>query len=440
MDNDRITAYDALLAVEADKAYSNIALNNAVKKLHPKDEAFVRAVVYGVIENRLYLEYRLAQLLNTGFKKVDVRIKVILLMGAYQIEFMESVPSYAAINESVELTKKIKRGLHGFVNGVLRSYDRNLSRLELPDRDSLPMDYLSVKYSYNIDIVKMWVEMFGEERAEKLLAAGNTVPPLNIRTNTLKIGTAELAAVLTDAGFEVAPADPVIAVGISQETATRAASLMLKVKGSGLIDSELFKEGLFSVQDSASVAAVCTLQPAPGDVLLDLCAAPGGKSMCAAALMMNEGRIISCDVHEHKLRLMEQEAKRLGVEIAELRLNDATFSDGGFIGIADKVIADVPCSGLGTVRRRPEIKLHMNKKKIEALAKKQLKILENAADCVKEKGMLFYSTCTISKIENQAVSAMFLKKNKKFFKVAEVQLITKISSSDGFYFSVFQRF
>lgn len=440
MDNDRITAYDALLAVEADKAYSNIALNNAVKKLHPKDEAFVRAVVYGVIENRLYLEYRLAQLLNTGFKKVDVRIKVILLMGAYQIEFMESVPSYAAINESVELTKKIKRGLHGFVNGVLRSYDRNLSRLELPDRDSLPMDYLSVKYSYNIDIVKMWVEMFGEERAEKLLAAGNTVPPLTIRTNTLKIGTAELAAVLTDAGFEVAPADPVIAVGISQETATRAASLMLKVKGSGLIDSELFKEGLFSVQDSASVAAVCTLQPAPGDVLLDLCAAPGGKSMCAAALMMNEGRIISCDVHEHKLRLMEQEAKRLGVEIAELRLNDATFSDGGFIGIADKVIADVPCSGLGTVRRRPEIKLHMNKKKIEALAKKQLKILENAADCVKEKGMLFYSTCTISKIENQAVSAMFLKKNKKFFKVAEVQLITKISSSDGFYFSVFQRF
>lgn len=440
MDNDRITAYDALLAVEADKAYSNIALNNAIKKLHPKDEAFVRAVVYGVIENRLYLEYRLAQLLNTGFKKVDVRIKVILLMGAYQIEFMESVPSYAAINESVELTKKIKRGLHGFVNGVLRSYDRNLSRLELPDRDSLPMDYLSVKYSYNIDIVKMWVEMFGEERAEKLLAAGNTVPPLTIRTNTLKISTAELAAVLTDAGFEVAPADPVIAVGISQETATRAASLMLKVKGSGLIDSELFKEGLFSVQDSASVAAVCTLQPAPGDVLLDLCAAPGGKSMCAAALMMNEGRIISCDVHEHKLRLMEQEAKRLGVEIAELRLNDATFSDGGFIGIADKVIADVPCSGLGTVRRRPEIKLHMNKKKIEALAKKQLKILENAADCVKEKGMLFYSTCTISKIENQAVSAMFLKKNKKFFKVAEVQLITKISSSDGFYFSVFQRF
>ncbi|MGP1442282.1 MAG: 16S rRNA (cytosine(967)-C(5))-methyltransferase RsmB [Anaerovoracaceae bacterium] len=440
MDNDRITAYDALLAVEADKAYSNIALNNAVKKLHPKDEAFVRAVVYGVIENRLYLEYRLAQLLNTGFKKVDVRIKVILLMGAYQIEFMESVPSYAAINESVELTKKIKRGLHGFVNGVLRSYDRNLSRLELPDRDSMPMDYLSVKYSYNIDIVKMWVEMFGEERAEKLLAAGNTVPPLTIRTNTLKISTAELAAVLTDAGFEVAPADPVIAVGISQETATRAASLMLKVKGSGLIDSELFKEGLFSVQDSASVAAVCTLQPAPGDVLLDLCAAPGGKSMCAAALMMNEGRIISCDVHEHKLRLMEQEAKRLGVEIAELRLNDATFSDGGFIGIADKVIADVPCSGLGTVRRRPEIKLHMNKKKIEALAKKQLKILENAADCVKEKGMLFYSTCTISKIENQAVSAMFLKKNKKFFKVAEVQLITKISSSDGFYFSVFQRF
>lgn len=440
MDNDRITAYDALLAVEADKAYSNIALNNAVKKLHPKDEAFVRAVVYGVIENRLYLEYRLAQLLNTGFKKVDVRIKVILLMGAYQIEFMESVPSYAAINESVELTKKIKRGLHGFVNGVLRSYDRNLSRLELPDRDSLPMDYLSVKYSYNIDIVKMWVEMFGEERAEKLLAAGNTVPPLTIRTNTLKISTAELAAVLTDAGFEVAPADPVIAVGISQETATRAASLMLKVKGSGLIDSELFKEGLFSVQDSASVAAVCTLQPAPGDVLLDLCAAPGGKSMCAAALMMNEGRIISCDVHEHKLRLMEQEAKRLGVEIAELRLNDATFSDGGFIGIADKVIADVPCSGLGTVRRRPEIKLHMNKKKIEALAKKQLEILENAADCVKEKGMLFYSTCTISKIENQAVSAMFLKKNKKFFKVAEVQLITKISSSDGFYFSVFQRF
>lgn len=169
MDNGRRTAYEALLAVEADKAYSNIALNNAVKKLHPEDEAFVRAIVYGVIENRLYLEYRLDQLLKTKFKKLDVKIKVILLMGSYQIEFMESVPSYAAINESVELTKKFKRGLHGFVNGVLRSYDRNLSKLELPDRSKQPMEYLSIKYSYNIDIVKMWSEMFGEERAEGML-------------------------------------------------------------------------------------------------------------------------------------------------------------------------------------------------------------------------------------------------------------------------------
>ena len=439
MDNGRRTAYEALLAVEADRAYSNIALNNAVKKLHPEDEAFVRAIVYGVIENRLYLEYRLDQLLKTKFKKLDVKIKVIILMGSYQIEFMESVPSYAAINESVELTKKFKRGLHGFVNGVLRSYDRNLSKLELPDRSKQPMEYLSIKYSYNIDIVKMWSEMFGEERAERLLAAGNTVPPLTIRTNTLKISTAELAAALRTAGFEVSPAAEPVASGLTQEAAAQVAALMLEVRGSGLLDSELFKEGFFSVQDSASVAAVCTLQAAPGDVLLDLCAAPGGKSMCAAALMKNKGRIISCDVHEHKLHLMEQEAKRLGVEIAELRLNDATSSADGFKGIADKVIADVPCSGLGVVRRRPEIKLHMNKEKIENLAKKQLKILEYAADYVNEKGILFYSTCTISKIENQAVSDMFLQKNKKFFKAVEAQLMPDVSSSDGFYFTAFQR-
>ena len=155
--------------------------------------------------------------------------------------------------------------------------------------------------------------------------------------------------------------------------------------------------------------------------------------------MKNKGRIISCDVHEHKLHLMEQEAKRLGVEIAELRLNDATSSADGFKGIADKVIADVPCSGLGVVRRRPEIKLHMNKEKIENLAKKQLKILEYAADYVNEKGILFYSTCTISKIENQAVSDMFLQKNKKFFKAVEAQLMPDVSSSDGFYFTAFQR-
>ena len=379
-------------------------------------------------------------MLRTEFNKVDVRVQIILLMGAYQIEFLDSVPSYAAINECVELTKSLRRGMQGFVNGVLRSYERRRAKLFLPDREKQPLEYLSVKYSYNIDIVNMWADMYGVERTERLLESGNAVPPLTIRVNTLKTDKIKLAEDLQARGFEVCEADPVVTDGLLQDAASRAADMMLRVGGTGLLDSELYEEGLFSVQDAASVMAVCALQTASGDVVIDVCAAPGGKSMCAAALMNGKGRIISCDIHDHKLDLMRREAMRLGVTIAEIRKNDATLSIDDFYEKADKVIADVPCSGLGVVRRRPEIKLHMNKEKINSLAKLQLLILEKSADYVKEKGILFYSTCTISEIENQAVSEMFLKKNKKFFKAFETQLLPDISNADGFYFCAFQRF
>lgn len=450
MDNERRTAYEALLAVEKNNAYSNLAVNDAISHRKPEDEAFVRLLVYGTIENRLYLEHRLSQLIKGRFEKLDPQIRVLLLMGAYQMDFVEKVPDYAAINESVNIARKVKRGLQGFVNGVLRNYSRRKETLAMPDREEDAVKYLSVKYSYNPDIVSMWIEMYGEERAESLLRAGNETAPLVLRVNTLKTDREKLTELLRAEGFETEE----FCYGDGLKTLTgenegselvlsgaaEAEKRLISLRGSRILENRLFSEGLFSVQDPASALAVSTLGPKPGDTVLDLCAAPGGKSTLAAELMENRGRIISCDIYEHKLELMKNGASRLGIDIIETRKNDATVFNPEFEGVADKVIADVPCSGLGVVRRRPEIKLKMNSAFFKELAELQLDILQQAARYVKPGGILFYSTCTISNIENEGVLSMFLQKNIEFSVLTKIQTLPDVSNSDGFYFSALRRF
>ena len=435
MDKNRKTAFDALLEVSTKGAYSNIAVNRAVEKNRPEDPAFVRNLVYGVLENQLYLDHRLSQLMRQPLKKVSEKALTLLRMGAYQLEFADSVPDYAAISESVTIAKKVCRGLEGFVNGVLRSYSRKKGDFLMPDPQKEPAEYLSVRYSYHPDIAAMWLSMFGYERTEGLMKAGNETPPLTIRANLLKTEADALQKQLQGLGFEVWPVTAPEGIGewFPKNTA-------LQVKGSGLMDTELYRTGMFSVQDISSMLAVGALDPKPEDTVLDLCAAPGGKSFCAAERMGDRGRVISCDIHPHKITLMKNAAARLGIACVQPVENDALKLKPEWIEGADRVLVDAPCSGLGVVRRKPEIKLHTSAEDIRELAEIQLQILEHAARYVKRGGRLLYSTCTISKYENEQVTEMFLKKYKDFFVLLSKQLFPDIDNADGFYFTAFQRF
>ena len=425
MDNNRRTAYDVLLAVEAKKSYSNIALNENIKKRCPEDEAFVRSLVYGVLENQIYLDYKLSKLVKSGLKKVRTQALILLRMGAYQIEFMNSVPDYAAIDESVKIAKKVCRGLEKFVNGVLRAYQRSGDGIELPKGEEDPVGALAVKYSYTEAIAALWVRMFGAEEAERLMEAGNRVPPLTVRVNRLKTDADALAERLRKEGFFAS---------------VKLSGAALELSGSGVLTSAAEKGGLFSVQDLSSMMMIEALEPQKGDTVIDVCAAPGGKSLAAAERMENDGKIISCDIYDHKLELIQRAADRLGITILETRKNDGTIFRPEFEEIADRVIVDAPCSGLGVVRRKPEIKLRTTKKDIEDLAEIQLQILDISSRYLKPEGRLVYSTCTISDIENRGVVDQFLYKNKNFFVIEEKQLLPHIDSSDGFYFCTLQRF
>ena len=435
MDLNRKTAYKALFEIQIKGAYSNIAVNRQVRADAPSDPAFVRSLVYGTLENQLLIDHRLSQLVKGPLKKVNSKALVLLRMGVCQLDFMDSVPEYAAINETVSLAKKFCRGLDGFVNGVLRSYLRRDGSFSMPDREKNPSEYLSIKYSCSSDIVKMWLDIYGQERTESLLKAGNTPPPLTIRVNSLKAGTEEVRTLLEAGGFKCSPALPEGCSDGNSEAAGRA----LNVSGSGLMDRDWYRQGLFSVQDLSSMLAVSALDPRPGQTLIDICAAPGGKSFFAGELMKNQGRIISCDIHPHKVELIKQGAARLGLTCLEAMENDGLTYREEFAELADRVIVDAPCSGLGVVRRKPEIKLHLTLDDIKELAGIQLEILEKSSAYVKKNGLLMYSTCTISQVENEAVTEMFLQKNKNFSKVCSRQLFPDIDNSDGFYFTVFQR-
>ena len=346
-------------------------------------------------------------------------------MGAYQLEFLGGVPDYASISETVKIAKKVCRGLEGFINGVLRAYQRGSEGVPMPDEGKDPAGALAVRYSYTEDIAELWMRMFGRDEAERLMAAGNEAPPLTVRVNRLKTDAETLAEDLRSRGFGA----EIILDGMA-----------LELKGTGVLRDVTQESGLFSVQDVSSMEMIRALNPQPGETVLDVCAAPGGKSLAAAEWMENRGRVISCDVYDHKLKLIEKAAERLGVTILETQKNDGTVRNENFVEIADKVIVDAPCSGLGVVRRKPEIKLRIKRKDMEKLAEVQLKILENSAGYLRENGTLIYSTCTVSDIENRGVIDRFLKKNKNFSIVLEKQLLPYIDSSDGFYFCALQRF
>lgn len=425
MDINRKTAYCVLMAIETKRQYSNIALNNYIKREKPDSPAFVRELVYGVLENRKLLDYVISKLIRGKLKDVRTPDLVILRMGIYQIAKMSSVPEYAAVDESVQLAKKYSRGRDKFINGVLRSYIRDRYSITLPDKDKEFIKYLSVKYSYEEWIIKLWLEVFDKEFTESLLEAGNQKPAVTVRVNTTLIDRETLKNKLESEGFE-----------------TEVSSLAengLRIKGEGILETEAYKNGEFSIQDEASQIAVQILDPQPGELVMDVCAAPGGKSFASAEKMKGHGRVIAQDIYMSKANVIEKEAKRLKLSNVTVKTWDASRFRNELAGKADKVIVDAPCSGLGVIRRKPEIKYKKNNKEMASLPVKQLAILETSAGYVADGGHLMYSTCTINHYENQRVTDDFIRRNPEFKIEKRIQLLPNVNGTDGFYICLMKK-
>ena len=430
VDPDRMAAYEALVRIERSKAYSNIELN-AVTGKGVRNPGFVRELVYGIVRNKGLLDYYIDSLVDNGIRSVKTELKILLRMGIYQIAYMNSVPEHSAVDETVKMAKAMFRGRSGFVNGVLRNFIRGKAADPRTIRDAVKR--IHIQYSCDTGLVKMLISQYGEEKTEEFLRISLETPPLYIRVNTLKISALEIADKLEKQGFTV---------NDNKCNVNYADSLI--VSGKGVLETESFRNGEFFVQDASSSEAVEKLAPEAKETLIDVCAAPGGKTFTAAIFMENAGVIHAMDLHENKLRALNKQAARLGIGIIQTEPHDAKEVQGNYIGTADKVLCDVPCSGLGVLRRKPEIKNRPLAEDGRDLAEIQLMILSSSSEYVKPGGKLMYSTCTINRIENEEVVAGFLEEHgsseKNGFTLVESKLMMPVSGgSDGFFYAVMQR-
>jgi len=404
VDLSREIALKILYEINEKGAYSNISLNKHLEahKLRDIDKDFITDLVYGSVKWRLTIDWIVEQFSNIKIAKISPWILNILRLGLYQMLFTDKIPESAAVNESVKLSKKYGHsGSTGYVNGILRNIARKKHEIEYPSRDKEPIKYLSVKYSHPEWLVRRWVNLYGEDFTESLLAVNNEVPDFTVRVNTLKITRENLIEALQKEGLEAFK-------GKYAEDAVIIRS------PSSISRLESFKKGYFQVQDESSMLVGKVLDPKPGELIIDVCGAPGGKSTHIAQLMNNRGTVISRDIHEHKLKLIQDAVKRLEIDIVKTELFDATLVDESYIEKAHRVLVDAPCTGLGIIRRKPDIKWARKAADVEEIAGLQKKILAAASRYVKPGGVLVYSTCTIEPEENEEIVKWFLSLNRDF--------------------------
>jgi len=465
IDLDREAAFKALLAIERDGSYSNLELSKMLASDELSNKGFIREIVYGVTENKIYLDYILDKFIKKGAAKTKLQALIILRMGVYQILFMNSVPNYAAVNESVALARRFARGTDGFINGVLRNFIRNMdSASEIDVKGQL--EYLSIRYSCQLKLVEELVSMLGFEHAKVLLEHAGHRPPLSIRVNVAKISVKELADRLRANGFEI--------------EGSKLSDRVLLVKGGALTEANEYKEGLFSIQSEESCAIADFADAKSTELVIDLCAAPGGKAAAMAEQMLKpststepltetepdkqpststepltetepgkqpststepltetepgiaSGKVIALELYEHRAALIEATARRLGLENIEVRCQDAVEQIDELVGKADLVLADVPCSGLGVIRRKPEMK-YRDEFDFDELVEIQKSILETGSSYLKPGGRLIYSTCTINPRENELMVKDFLERHEEFISEKEVKLSPFDNGYDGFY-------
>lgn len=393
--NPREVAAEALMEILTAGAYSNVALRRILRRngaMTRQERAFVTETVNGTLRSLIYIDYLLDAFSSILAGKMKPWLAAVVRTAAYQIIFMQ-VPDSAACNEAVKLAEA--RGYHalkGFVNGLLRRLAQEWEKVPLPEAGTA--EWVSVRYSHPLWLVKMWEAYYGLAETEWLCAQNNRPPDVAVRVNTLKTAPDDLRGMLEESGVETAPGNV-------------CKNALHLAKTADLAKLAAFREGLFHIQDESSQLAVRVLDPQKGERILDICAAPGGKSFTAAEIMGDTGRIISRDIHAHKIGLMEEGAARLGISCMECIQRDAMEPDGAS-GLFDRVLADVPCSGLGLIRKKPDIRLKKTGGEIDSLIEIQRKILENAGGLVRPGGVLVYCTCTLSRKENEKNVEWFL--------------------------------
>lgn len=419
--NDRQTAFRVLNRIEKNKAYSNLALDAQLRQNRENtvSSAFVTALVYGVLERKITLDYILSAFLKQPIKKLRTEVLTALRLGVYQIKFMDKVPVSAAVNESVKLVKTNGCAYaSGLVNSVLRKVAD--SAVLYPEKTDF-LQYLSVRYSCPTALVQHYIDDYGAENAEGILMSSIGPVPTVLRVNTLKTNETDLKEILAVEGIDSA-------IGQTEHT--------LVLTNSGAIEQcNAYRDGLFHVQDTASALCVQALDVHPGQTVIDVCAAPGGKTFTIAERMENQGKIFAFDLYPQRVSLIESGAVRLGISIIEAAAQDALKCIPSLQNRADRVLCDVPCSGLGTIRRKPEIR-YKDMGFIDNLTLLQYNILVNASKYVKEGGVLVYSTCTLNRAENEAVCDRFLQENADFHKLEAYQtLLPHKDGTDGFFFA-----
>lgn len=396
--------------------YVNLSLSSHLAdKLTPEERGFLTALLYTSVERKITYDYYVGAISERSLDKIDSTTLNILRIGLCQIVDMDNIPDYAAVDETVKLGRN--PGERAFVNGVLRKAVRlkGEDKLPLPKREKNAARFLSVAYSYPLWLTKHFIALYGEEGAERLLSHYNTVRYTDITVNLTKITRDGYLSMLADAGY-TARASEYSSMSIRLDASVNPRRL------------PGFDEGLFFVQDAASAISAEVLGTRAGDRVIDVCACPGGKSFAAAILANGECEILSLDIHESKLSLVSDGAKRLGLSNITVAANDAEIACEEYIGRFDKVICDVPCSGLGVLAKKPDIR-HKDNQSLQNLPEIQLNILKASSKYVKDGGTILYSTCTLNPSENEDVVRAFLGENSSFSLVDFT--VGALSSNDG---------
>ncbi len=432
----RQIAFEILLKIEKDKAYSNLAIDSAVKAFCPDstDCAFISRLVYGVTERKITLDYIIESNLTQSLNKLKKEVLIILRLGVYQLLFSDKIPQSAAVNESVKLAKNNKCGFaSGLVNAVLRNVSLNGFVLE----DGIDeIKRISVLYSAPEELVKFLCYHYGKANTENFLKSALEPKKIIIRVNNVKTTADELNLKLKNEGIEV--------------TKTALPNALEINVNKAVYELESFKNGLFHVEDISSQLCIEALSPAEGETVIDLCAAPGGKTFTIAECMNNKGKVISCDIYESRTDLINSGAERLGLDCIETMVNDASVFNEAF-PVSDRVLCDVPCSGMGIISKKPEIK-YKKLDDFKELYPLQGQILETASRYVKAGGRLVYSTCSVNPNENRKICDAFLKENTDFVSVKALPDIERTvdegdyltlmmhkNNCDGFFIAVFER-
>ena len=401
--NTRQAAFVSLQKYENGGKYLNIEADTAIRRnaLEGADRALYTNIVYGTVERRITLEYLLAQLCDRPLAKIDRNVAIILRMSLYQLRYLDRVPAYAVLQEAGELTRRFAaQSAVGFVNAVLREYERRGAEIAMPSPRADFERYLSVTYSYPAWFCALLVRCYGKRRAEAILKAFEKNPPLTLFPNLLKTDRAGLLRALR-------------AEGIACEE-TRYSPYGVRLSRHVPIDAITpLAQGLCFVQDEASQLAALALGAAPAQTILDSCACPGGKSFALALLCGDKAKIISCDLHENKLSLVRRGAEKLGIASVEAQARDSGAFYPPFENAFDRVLCDVPCSGLGVLSKKPDIR-EKKEEEIERLPAVQRRILENCARYVRPGGELVYSTCTVHPAENEEQIKVFLREHPEF--------------------------